>query len=420
MSNLLDQHSQQCFTRTFGLLILSLACIGVLVWPSQQVMAQKTAEKPTGSSHRSYRSAGIKAIPFSKMNVDAQKRIKNVVNRPSFYRRLPVQTIDADPEYFKLLVRRPEVIVSIWQLMGVTQMSTERTGPFTVKTNDGAGTISDLELVYGNDKLHVFYGNGSYTGPMLKQKLTGRCVIVLQTQATETPTGFNLTNVLDIYLRVDNATASLITRTIQPLVGSTADHNFTESLKFVQRLNQSTRNNGPGVKGMGRKLQIDNQVRKDFEVVVDKVYERANVKRQQANRGKPSSNRTANTQQQTRPQMVQPRAAQAPAQISRRVQATKPAVSQPPRQIKPQPMVSPRLLSQASSPQTQNPASFNVRKEAAPVPPNLSNSNQSRKGISVLVGGPRDLNEAVSVADSSKITNPNFDPSRSPRQSTQR
>ena len=111
--------------------------------------------------------------------------------------------------------------------MGVTQMSTERTGPFSVKTNDGAGTISDLELIYGNDRLHVFYGNGSYTGPLLKQKLTGRCVIVLQTQSKETATGYELTNVLDIYLRVDNATASLITRTIQPLVGTTADHNFS-------------------------------------------------------------------------------------------------------------------------------------------------------------------------------------------------
>ena len=413
MSTLLEQQFPQNLTRTLGLLILGLACVGIFVCPSQSVIAQAKSEKPTGSSHRSHRAAGIKAIPFNKISGNAQKRIKDVVNRPSFYRRLPVQTIDADPEYFRLLVRKPELIVSIWQLMGVTQMSTERTGPFTVKTNDGAGTISDLELVYGNDNLHVFYGNGSYTGPMLRQKLTGRCVIVLQTQSTETSTGFDLTNVLDIYLRVDNATASLITRTIQPLVGSTADHNFTESLKFVQRLNQSTRSNGPGVKGMGRKLKIDNQVRKDFEIVVDKVYERANVK-MQARLDRQSPNANPQTQQATRPQKNQPRVAQTPTRISRRVQATKPAVSSPTKQVKIQPVVPPSLAGQGST--------ANV-KAIAPVTPAVS-KNISRKGVSVLLGGPRDLNQLeaaiVSVADSSKIANPRIDSNSSSQQSSQR
>lgn len=431
MSNLLEQHFQQRFMRTFGLMILGLACVGITVCTQcQSAMAQATAEKPTGSSHRSHRTAGIKAIPFSKINATAQKRIKDVVNRPSFYRRLPVQTIDADPEYFRLLVRRPELIVSIWQLMGVTQMSTERTGPFTVKTNDGAGTISDLELVYGNDKLHVFYGNGSYTGPMLKKKLTGRCVIVLQTQATETASGFELKNVLDIYLRVDNATASLITRTIQPLVGTTADHNFTESLKFVQRLNQSTRSNGPGVKGMGKKLEIDQQVRKDFEIVVDQVFNRANRKRQQANFGNRPSNSRAKQQQLTPPQTAQLRQAKLPAQVSNRVQVTKPAVNSQPKAVTHQPVISPSMLAKDSStsqfvraadssPEPQSSAN----KTAAPVKLTLTDT-VARKGFSVLVGGPRDLTETVppvvSVADSSKVANPKFDANRFPKRSSQR
>ena len=439
MSSLLEQHFQQCIKRTFGWLMLGLAFIGITVCTHcQSVVAQTKAEKPTGSSHRSHRVAGIKAIPFEKINGAAQKRIKDVVTRPSFYRRLPVQTIDADPEYFRLLVRRPELIVSIWQLMGVTQMSTERTGPFSVKTNDGAGTISDLELIYGNDNLHVFYGNGSYTGPLLKQKLTGRCVIVLQTQATETANGFKLTNVLDIYLRVDNATASLITRTIQPLVGSTADHNFTESLKFVQRLNESTRANGPGVKGMGRKLEIDNQVRIDFETVVDQVYKRASLKRQQANLGGASSNRVSKVQQTSRSRTTQPRSAQTPTrQVTQRVQTIKPVVSSKTQPIERQPVVAPSMLGRNSRTRSGSTSQFLRANSSAseatssgagpapatPVSLTLTDT-VSRPGVSVLVGGPRDVDESaspvVSVADSSKVSNPKFDPSRFPKRSTQR
>jgi len=297
MSSLLEQHFQQHLRQTGWLFLLNFVCVGLLfAMPCQPLAAQSTTKKPTGSSHRSYRAAGIKAIP----------------------------TIDADPEYFRLLVRKPELIVSIWQLMGVTQMSTERTGPYSVKTNDGAGTISDLELIYGNDRLHVFYGNGSYTGPLLKQKLSGRCVI-----------------------------------TIQPLVGTTADHNFSESLKFVQRLNQSTRANGPGVKGMGRKLKIEQRT-------------------------------------------VQKVAVRAP-----RVQVAKPQVVSPSKQNRSQPVVSPSMIG-PSAPVAINSRRRFVQASATPAPvqQKLADVN-ARPGVSVLVGGPRSSSQpVVSVADQSDPVKP--------------
>ena len=229
-----------------------------------------------GSSSRKHRTEAIEAIPFDKLNDAAVVRIRDVVTHPSFYRRLPVESIDADPDYFRYLIRKPEVVVSIWQLMGVTQMTTQRLGPYMVKTDDGAGTISNLELVYGDSNLHLFYGTGSYEGPVFRRKLTGRCVIVVRTEAQPDPTGgFALTNQLDVFLRVDNATAALVTKTIQPIVGNTADHNFTESLKFIERLNTTTRNNGPGVKAMGDRLALDDQTQQSFHQIVDTVFERA-------------------------------------------------------------------------------------------------------------------------------------------------
>ncbi len=431
MSNRIQQIFQHCSKHT-GLKqamkwsSLQLVMVGILFAVSfQPVSAQQTSGNSTGSSHRTYRIEGIKAIPFAKLNANAQKRIKDVVNRPSFYRRLPVQSIDADPDYFRLLVRKPELIVSIWQLMGVTQMSTQRTGPFSVRANDGAGTISDIELIYGNERLHVFYCTGSYQGPLLKQKLNGRCVIVLQTQSKETATGFELTNVLDVYLRVDNATASLLTRTIQPFVGTTADHNFTESLKFVQRLNQSTRNNGPGVKGMGRKLKIDAQVRKDFESVVDQVFARATNKHQRQYEAL-SATRASASRQSTRPSTPRQVAHRAPT----KVQAAKPQLSLPAQRTRRQPVVSPSVSIQTAQTAVGSRPSANTRQSpkvvdpvSMPVKMTLTDSF-ARSGVSVLVGGPRNIPTkppaTVSVADQNSITNSKFDPNLFPKRSTKR
>lgn len=229
-----------------------------------------------GSSSKRLRAQTIQSIPYHVLNQETQQKINSILQKPSVYRRLPVTAINADPDYFRFLTRYPEVVVSIWQLMGITNMTTERTGPYTITTNDGAGTISELELVYGDQNLHIFYGRGTYEGPILKRKLSGQCVLVLKTDSRAGTNGNPITtSQLDVFLKIDNATAGLVAKTITPLVGSTADHNFVQSLNFVQRLNETTQKNGPGVQQMGNRLSIAPEVRQRFNDVVNLVFQRA-------------------------------------------------------------------------------------------------------------------------------------------------
>lgn len=230
----------------------------------------------SGSSSKNLRNQTVRGLPLDELTPQTRDRINEVVNKPSIYRRLPVTSVSADPDHFRFLIRYPEVVVKIWQLMGVTQMKTKRTGPYTISSDDGAGTTSSIELVYGTDNLHIFYGTGAYEGPILKRKLHGSCVLVLR---SENQTGLDRkstqTSQLDVFLKVENATAGLIAKTIQPIVGTTADHNFVESLKFIQRLNETTEKNGPGVAQMSERLDVDPEVRNKYVDVIEKVFQRA-------------------------------------------------------------------------------------------------------------------------------------------------
>ncbi|MEM7784185.1 MAG: hypothetical protein AAF623_12590 [Planctomycetota bacterium] len=254
--------------------LASLMLMGWLILASPDASANDKGT--SGTSSKQAKNQAIGRIPFDRLTPEAKAKISDALRKPSVYRRLPVSTITADPDYFQFLVRRPEVIVEIWDLMGVTKMTTQRTGPYTIQTNDGAGTISNLELIYGTQDLHIFYGTGTYEGPILKRKLTGNCVLLLQSQTSldrnQQPI---VTSQLDVFLKIENATAGLVAKTVAPIVGSTADHNFVESMKFVQRLNQTTQRNGPGVKRMGRKLKIDPEVLQEYERTVDLVYQRS-------------------------------------------------------------------------------------------------------------------------------------------------
>ena len=231
----------------------------------------------TGSSGKQFRQQGIEAVPFQALNKDTAAKLKPVLDKPSIYRRLPTMAIECDQDYFRFLIRHPEVVVEIWKLMGVTKMDTTRTGPYRLTSDDGAGTLSDLELVYGDGEKHIFYGTGTYEGPLLRRKLSGKCVLVLQTQHAIHEDGKpKAVNQLDVYLKVDNVAAGAIARTLQPLVGPTADHNFVESLRFVERLHTTTVRNGQGVQLMGERLDLQPEVLQGFQQVAGLAFDRGN------------------------------------------------------------------------------------------------------------------------------------------------
>ena len=238
--------------------------------------ANATDQLTAGTSARKIRQKAVQAIPMQQLTPQTRALITPIIEKPSIYRRLPVTAIDVDPDYFLYLVRYPEVVVNIWQIMGITDMELERKGPFQLKSNDGAGAKSDIELIYGTNNLNIYYAKGSYAGPLLKRHLEGSCVLVLRTDYRKGANGKpQAVSSLDVFLKVENVTANLIAKTVNPIVGSTADHNFVESMNFLQRLNETTEKNGYGVQRMADRLtNLSPDVRKGFVNAAGMVYQR--------------------------------------------------------------------------------------------------------------------------------------------------
>jgi len=259
---------------------------------AQLPTALMAAEKlSSGTSSKQAKKQAISSIPFDALTPETKAKISGIIEKPSIYRRLPITSIDVDPDMYLFLVCYPEVLVNIWQIMGVTQMEIERTGPFQLNSDDGAGAKSNVELIYGTHNKNIYYAEGTYAGPLLKRKLHGRAVMILHTRYERGPNGKPQTrSSLDVFVKVENATAGLIAKTLNPIVGSTADHNFVETLKFVQRLNETTEQNGVGVQRMAYRLKdLNDQVRDRFVQVAGTVYER-NAKLQTPSTSHPSRN----------------------------------------------------------------------------------------------------------------------------------
>lgn len=236
------------------------------------------SEQSEGTSSREAKQAAIRAIPFDQLTPDANSRLRSVIDDASYFRRLPTQTVECDPEMYTFLVRHPEVVVNIWDLMGITKVTLERVGEYQLSGNDGAGTTCKMDLVYGSDALHVYQSQGAYQGNLWARELRGRCVVMLHNRATKLPDGSpGMVAWMDAFMKLENVGAELVVKTLGPLVGKTADHNFVECAGFFSQISQTARFNPHGLQQVAMRLKnVSPSIRDEFMRTSLAVAVRAN------------------------------------------------------------------------------------------------------------------------------------------------
>jgi hypothetical protein len=255
-----------------GLWLLPRLASGQGLAPNRQ---NRETQGEKAVSNREAREEALRVIPWSKLNDETQRKLRSVVETPSIYRRMPKRTIDSDAGLYLFLLRNPEVVVNMWQVMGISNMTAQRTGPFTWKGNDGAGTQCDVELAFGTTDLHIIYGEGFYEGSLFKNRMSGRCVLLIRSGFAQDGRS-RVASLLDVFLTVDNAGLDLVAKTLSPLVGTTADSNFAETTKFLSRVSLTAEQNGPKLEQMTSKLtKVEPQVREQFVQLTTEIYQRS-------------------------------------------------------------------------------------------------------------------------------------------------
>ena len=225
------------------------------------------------------KTEAIGQIPLDRLDAAARAKANSVIQNTSVFKRMTPQVIDCDPRYYMFLIRHPEVIVSIWQLMDATDMRITRKGPLQFAAADGEGTEGRLEFLYGDQKVHVLYGEGAYTGSLTKRPIRADCLLVLHSEFTTDKTGRSFVRAqLDMFVDVKSVGVDLIARTFQNMIGNTTDMNFAETAQFVTKLSRTTEQIGPGVQRLAlRLMDVDTATRREFARHAGEVYRQASA-----------------------------------------------------------------------------------------------------------------------------------------------
>lgn len=259
-------------------LILTLGCI--LIQPPalavEKASVRKAEPRPADSGRAARRSA-MAGIPLDELDPGARAKVESIVSRGNIFRRLPTRTVPCDPEMYLFLVEHPDVVVNIWQVLGISRMTMQQIDQDRFRVTDGGGTVGTLEFLYHSHDTHLIYSEGSYKGPLFNRPVRGRSLLVLNSAYVREPDGrYYVTSRMDVFTRVEHLGVELLGKTFQPLVGRVADVNFTQTVGFLGSLSRTAEVNLRGVQRLAESLsKVQPDVRTGFAEMAVRVASKA-------------------------------------------------------------------------------------------------------------------------------------------------
>jgi hypothetical protein len=188
-----------------------------------------------------------------------------------------VQGTDSDPDMYLFLVRHPEVVVSILEVMNVSNVAHERTGSDMFRAADGAGTLCQVKFCHSDHETQVIYAEGSYEGPLFNRPVRAKCVLLLKSgYVRETNGRYYVTSRMDTFIQIEHAGVEMLAKTLQLLVNRAADYNFVETAAFLGAVSRTSEANPAGVGRLAHKLtKLDPEVRDRFAALALEVGRKA-------------------------------------------------------------------------------------------------------------------------------------------------
>jgi len=252
--------------------------------PSQGAIAQSGPSQNSPSaggaafgSTSNLRQDALRNMPLTKLTPQGRSLAQGIINDTTVFRRLPTQQFECDAELYSFMLDYPELVINMWEVMGVTKVRLTRTGPNSFNLDDGNGTTGKIYILYRSAAQHVVYAEGNYVGSMVPRAIRGRCVVTIRHGQGRAADGRTIMQCrLDSFVQLDNFGVELIAKAFHTALGNIADHNLKEICGFVSSVHQAAETAPENLERIASRCgRIPEQTRSDFMVIADRIYEQA-------------------------------------------------------------------------------------------------------------------------------------------------
>ncbi|HWL07881.1 MAG TPA: hypothetical protein VNQ76_05735 [Planctomicrobium sp.] len=192
-------------------------------------------QKP-GDSSRRQRLAAAKELPVTGVSAAAQGQIQDVLNNISLFRRLPTVSMVTDQRPYEYFLQHPDVAVSLWRAMEISQVQLSQAGPTSYRTDTRDGTVGTVELLYRNQESVLILCQGQLHAPGMPRPIQAKALIHLQYRVTG-PT--EVVHYCDMFVSFPSAAVEAIAKLVSPMSFRVADKNFEEISLFVSLMSNA-------------------------------------------------------------------------------------------------------------------------------------------------------------------------------------
>jgi hypothetical protein len=215
----------------------------------------------------------LKNLPWNDLSSSAQAKIKQVVSGAPLYRRLPQQTIYADPEIYHFLIQHPDVVVGFWEQLGATQLSLREVRENYYVLKESGGTAAAIEVLHRTNDICVVYARGEYRGPLLAKPYQGDVVVILRTQFMRDDSHEPMVVCdLDAFVQINSLGADVLAKLFYTSLGKIADSNFEVTASFIEQVSKAATRSSLALKSTAEEITTIRQgVYEEFCDVVDRA-----------------------------------------------------------------------------------------------------------------------------------------------------
>ena len=223
---------------------------------------------------RELQADALRSVPLNKLTPQGRALATSIINDTTVFRRLPQQVIEADAELYLFLLEHPELVINMWEVMGVTKVTIKKIGPTSYHIDDGQGTSGDIHFLYRSQSQHIVFCEGTYTGTLMPRPIKGRCILSLRSaHVRDADDRSYLQCRLDSFVQLDNFGVEMFAKTFQTMIGGIDDQNFRETTGFVSSVSAAAEAAPENLHRIASKCRnVTPETRQEFASISNRIY----------------------------------------------------------------------------------------------------------------------------------------------------
>ena len=190
-----------------------------------------------GSSSRGVRAEATQALPLQQLPEEHLVEVQKILDNTSLYRRLPQIRVDADRRVYEYFTRNPDVAISIWRVMQISEVEMLRIRPGVYDADTKDGSMGRVHVLHQSEKSTLILCDGQFRSPATRRSIRASALMHLQPRFETNEAGESrVTHTLDLFVSFPSQTFETLARIVSPVSNRIADRNFEEVSLFIEMM----------------------------------------------------------------------------------------------------------------------------------------------------------------------------------------